>query len=617
MAADAHSALDLTKVVALLGAAVVAVPLFRRVGLGSVLGYLAAGLVIGPFGLALFAEPETILHTAELGVVMFLFVIGLEMRPRHLWGLRREIFGLGSVQIVACTAGLWGVAQLLGFPADVALIGAFGFVLTSTAIVMQILSERGDMNVPAGQRIIAILLFEDLLIVPLLALVAVMAPESPNVIGPSRWVGLAVGIGAVVGLIVIGVYVLNPLFRLLAASKAREVMTAAALLVVLGAALAMQVGGLSMAMGAFVAGVLLSESSFRHQIEADIEPFRGILLGLFFLGVGMSLQLDVVADNLWLVIGGTLALMAIKGVAIYFVARYFKADHREALERSVLMAQGGEFAFVLYLAAQNAGVFEKGSPTQAQFTAIVVMSMVLTPLVGLLQKRFMPKSAPAHEERDEPHGLKGSVLLIGWGRFGQVASQALLARNADVTVIDTDVDMIRAVEKFGFKIYYCDGTRLDVLHAAGAHHAAAIIIAIDDRKAANKIVELAKHEFANAKLIVRSYDREHSLELVKLGVEHQVRETFESALVFGKLALEALGVEEEAAAEIVVEIRKRDAARFELELADNWDASMSMILSNVPKPTPFTEPKREAQAINEETAAVVDGATPSAVGANE
>ncbi len=348
MAVEAATS-ELVKVVALLGAAVVMVPLFRRAGLGSVLGYFAAGLAIGPFGLGWFSDPQAILHTAELGVVMFLFVIGLEMRPSHLWSLRKEIFGLGTLQIVTCALVLTSIAKLFGLPWQVAFIGATGFVLTSTAVVMQLLAERGDIALPSGQKIVSILLFEDLLIVPLLALVAWMGPSAGSADGEgSRWLSVAIGVGAIVGLVLVGRFLLNPLFRVLAESKAREVMTAAALLVVLGAALLMQLSGLSMAMGAFLAGVLLSESTFRHQIEADIEPFRGILLGLFFLSVGMALDLSVVAAHWQLILGLVLALMAAKALCIYVVARIMGSDHAQALDRGVLMAQGGEFAFVLF-----------------------------------------------------------------------------------------------------------------------------------------------------------------------------------------------------------------------------------------------------------------------------
>ncbi len=415
MAVEATTSSELVNVVALLGAAVVMVPLFRRLGLGSVLGYLCAGLLIGPFGLRWFTDPQAILHVAELGVVMFLFVIGLEMRPSHLWSLRREIFGLGTLQIVACTAALTGVALLLGLPSKTAFIGAAGFVLTSTAIVMQLLSERGDIAVPRGQKMVSILLFEDLLIVPLLALVAFMSPL-PHDDGGGRWLGVATAVAALAGLIAAGIWLLNPLFRLLAAAKAREVMTAAALLVVLGAALLMEVGGLSMAMGAFLAGVLLSESTFRHQLEADIEPFRGILLGLFLWPWAWP-HLSVVARNWPLIVTGVLAMMLAKALCVYVVARITRSSHADALDRAVLMAQGGEFAFVLYAAAQVAGVID--GQANANLTAIVVLSMALTPLVVLLARRFIRRDAELSMDGiDTADGLGGSVLIIGFGRFG-------------------------------------------------------------------------------------------------------------------------------------------------------------------------------------------------------
>ena len=384
------SAGDLLKVVTLLGAAVVAVPLFKRLGLGSVLGYLAGGLAIGPFGMGLINDPATILHIAELGVVMYLFVIGLEMQPSHLWSLRRAIFGLGSLQVVVCGFLLTGVGLAFGFPLGVSFVSAMGFVLTSTAVVMQVLGERGDMAQPRGQKIVAILLFEDLLIVPLLAVVAFMAAHEPGaqVVAEqaSRWATIGLALGSLVALVAVGTWLLNPLFRVLARSRAREVMTAAALLVVLGAALLMQLGGLSMAMGAFLAGVLLSESTFRHQLEADIEPFRGLLLGLFFLSVGMSLDLAVVARNWPLIVGGVLAMMIVKALCIYAVARFAKSSHADALDRAVLMAQGGEFAFVLFSAALGARVID--ATVNANMTAIVVLSMALTPLMVLVHKRF-------------------------------------------------------------------------------------------------------------------------------------------------------------------------------------------------------------------------------------
>ena len=386
MAIDGNTS-QLVGIVTLLGAAVVAVPLFKRIGLGSVLGYLAAGLAIGPSGLGLMSDAQTIIHVAELGVVMFLFIIGLEMKPSHLWSLRGQIFGLGSMQVVLSSVLLTGVGIAFGFPWQVSFVAGAGFVLTSTAIVMQVLSERGDIQTPRGQRIVSILLFEDLLIVPLLAIVAFLAPaDAATTHGAPVLQKIIFAALSLTVLIGAGIWLLNPLFRVLAKAKAREVMTAAALLVVLGAALLMELGGLSMAMGAFLAGVLLSESTFRHQLEADIEPFRGLLLGLFFLGVGMALNLDVVASNWRIVAAGVLALMVTKAFCIYCVARLAKSNHSEAIDRAILMAQGGEFAFVLFTEALKLNVIS--AEINANITAIVVLSMALTPMVVVLHKRF-------------------------------------------------------------------------------------------------------------------------------------------------------------------------------------------------------------------------------------
>ncbi|MFT3819525.1 MAG: monovalent cation:proton antiporter-2 (CPA2) family protein [Rubrivivax sp.] len=579
MAAEA-SAGQLLPVVMLLGAAVVAVPLFKRLGLGSVLGYLAAGLAIGPFGLRWFSDAQTILHTAELGVVMFLFVIGLEMRPSHLWNLRRQIFGLGSLQVVVCGALLTVVGVAFGFSWPVSFVSAMGFVLTSTAIVMQLLGERGDIAAPRGQRIVAILLFEDLLIVPLLAIVALLSPEvAPVAAGSSRWVAVGWAAGAIGLLVAAGLWLLNPLFRVLADARAREVMTAAALLVVLGAALLMQLGGLSMAMGAFLAGVLLSESTFRHQLEADIEPFRGLLLGLFFLGVGMSLDLGVVARNAGLIAAGVAALMAVKAGCVYAVARLARSSHADALDRAVLMAQGGEFAFVLFAAALAAKVIDP--VVNANMSAIVVLSMALTPLLVLLHKRFAPRAAVSTEGAEAPQGLSGSVLIVGFGRMGQIASQHVLALGADITIIDRNPQVARDAQEFGFKVYYGDGARMDVLHAAGAHQARAILVCIDDAAAATRIVEQAQHEFPQARVLVRARDREHALELIRAGARTQVRETFESAMQLGCEAVRALGADEERVAAIEAEVRRRDAERFDLELAGGLRAGMSKIIGNI------------------------------------
>lgn len=598
MSAEADS-LSLISPVILLTAAVIAVPVIKRLGLSSVLGYLIAGLIIGPFGLAFFYDSASILHIAELGIVMYLFVIGLEMRPSHLWSLRKEIFGLGTLQIIACSVGLTGVGLVYGYSWQVSFVCAAGFVLTSTAIVMQLLGDRGDIAQPRGQKIVSILLFEDLLIVPLLAIVAFIAPNHVVESTSVRLQNIGIGLISIAGLIAAGYWLLNPLFRLLAAAKAREVMTAAALLVVLGAALLMQISGLSMAMGAFLAGVLLSESTFRHQIEADIEPFRGILLGLFFLGVGMSLDLNVVKSNWPLILSAVIALMFVKAAMIYLTARLTKSPHIEALDRALLMAQGGEFAFVLFTAAMSAQVIS--AVERSNLTAIVVLSMILTPILGILFKRFTQKTAQASLDNIRiADGLSGKVLMIGFGRFGQVTSQLLLARGVDVTIIDNDIDMIQNAERFGFTIYYGDGSRLDILHASGADTAEAIVVCVDHKETTNKIVELVQHEFPLTKLLVRSYDREHALHLAKQNVDYMIRETFESAMVFGGAILEELGVDLNEVEEISREIRERDKERFETEVAaDDVYAGIGLQYTG-PRPTaPLITPKHTGQILNE------------------
>jgi glutathione-regulated potassium-efflux system protein KefB len=601
MAADGHGG-ELVQAVALLAAGVVAVPLFKKLGLGSVLGYLTAGLIIGPYGLRLFSDPQSILHVAELGVVMFLFVIGLEMQPSRLWALRREIFGLGVAQVAVCGALLTGLGILAGLTPVVAFFAAMGFVLTSTAVVIQILDERGDTSTPQGQRMVSILLLEDLAIVPLLALVVLLSPRAAAEGGGFHWTNIAIAFGSLAALILAGRYLLNPMFRIIASTNAREILTAAALLVVLGSALAMQLGGLSMAMGAFLAGVLLSESTFRHQLETDIEPFRGILLGLFFLSVGMSLDLGVMAENWRLVALGVLGYMLTKALGIYVVARLFRAPHQEALYRTFLFAQGGEFAFVLYAAAAAAGIFD--TRINATLTATVILSMALTPFAIAAMRWLLPEKQQSFDGVERAKDLAGNILIIGFGRFGQVTSQWFLARGCDIAIIDTDTEMIRSAADFGFKIYYGDGTRLDVLRTSGAGEARMIAVCIDDREAANRIVELVKAEFPQAKILVRAYDREHALELIHAGVDYYIRELFESAMTFGEEALRRLDVPEEELAEIAERLRQRDAERVSLEVAGGLMAGRTLIQGNAPRPTPYTQPKRAARPLSEETAAV-------------
>jgi glutathione-regulated potassium-efflux system protein KefB len=592
-------ATELISVVTLLAAGVVAVPIFKRLGLGSVLGYLAAGLLIGPFGLGLFTDSGAILHVAELGIVMFLFIIGLEMQPSRLWGLRREIFGLGALQVAVCGLILTLFGILLGLPAAVAFVAGMGFVMTSTATVMQSLEESSETASPQGQRIISILLLEDLAIVPLLAIVVFLGSSGDADAGGSIWLSIGIGVAALAGLVAAGLWLLNPMFRLLAAAQAREVMTAAALLVVFGAALAMQLGGLSMAMGAFLAGVLLSESTFRHQLEADIEPFRGILLGLFFLGVGMSLDLGVIAQQWRFVAAGVIGYMLLKALGIYVVARLLRGSHRDGLMRAAYMAQGGEFAFVLYSAAMGVGLFD--AEMNASLTATVIISMALTPLIIILLPRFLPAEKPSLDGIDVADGLSGSILVIGFGRFGQIASQPLLLRGVDVSIIDNDVEMIQAAARFGFKVYYGDGTRLDILHAAGAGRARAVLICVDKPDAAVLIAEHMKNEYPLVPVFARSFDRQSTIKLVQLGVDYQIREVFESALVFSAEVLERIGTDGHETAEAIAEVRRRDAERLAIQISDGIYAGNTLLQGNAPVPTPLAVPKQAGKALNKET----------------
>lgn len=576
-------------VVVLLSAGVLAVPLFRRLGLGSVLGYFAAGALVGPSAFGLFSDPAAMLHVSELGVVMFLFLIGLELRPQKLWAMRTQIFGLGLAQVAVCIGLLSSVAILLfGLPPIPAFIAGAGFVLSSTAVIMSMLQERGELAGPDGQKAVSILLFEDLSIVPLLALVAWLSPVSH---GDSGWIGIGLGVAAVAALLLAGRFLIDPFFGLLARARAREVLTAGALLVVLGAALLMEQVGLSMAMGTFLAGVMLSGSSYRHQVEADVEPFKGLLMGLFFLAVGMSLDVRVVVERWPLLIGLLLAFVVVKAIGIYAVARLFRSSHRSALRRALMFAQGGEFAFVLYTAAASGGVIPPDDA--ALFSTVIILSMALTPLVLVVAGQFRREEEKSLDGVEEARDLRGSVLLIGFGRFGQIAAQLLLSRGVDVSMIESDPDRIREAGRFGFRVFYGDGTRLDALEHSGAAEAEVIMVCVDDRKAANRIVELVKANFPLARLLVRAYDRVHSIELIRAGVDVEVRETFDAALRMGAEGLRALGCSEERMAEALATIRRLDAERLLAQVQGGVMAGRENLTTR-PVPEPLTPPRKLA-----------------------
>jgi monovalent cation:H+ antiporter-2, CPA2 family len=572
----------------ILGAAVVAAPIFKRIGLGTVLGYLAAGIVVGPV-MGLIGDGGDILHVAELGVVMLLFIIGLELKPSRLWGLRRDIFGLGLVQVSTCGLALMGFGMAFaGLDWRAAMIIGFGLALSSTAFAMQLLEARQEINTPYGQRAFSILLFQDLAIVPLLALIPVLSPQGTQSSSqPLITVGIA--LLSVAALIAAGRYLLNPLFRIIANTGAKEAMIAAALLIVLGSGLAMQYAGLSMAMGAFLAGVLLAESSYRHELEADIEPFRGILLGLFFVAVGLSLDLSVIAQNWLIILVAVPAVIFIKGALVYAASRLFSSSHSDAARLALLLPQGGEFAFVLFSVAVTAGLFTQD--ISSTLVAIVTLTMALTPLTVALTPFFVSQAKP--EVMNESfEGAGSDVLMIGFSRFGQIVSQILLSSGHQVTVIDTSAERVRQAGKFGFRIYFGDGRRRDVLASAGISRAKIVAVCTHSRQATDRIVDLIKSEYPDVKLYVRSYDRTHSIALRNKEVEFEIRETLESGLAFGRRALQELGHDEAMAQAIVDDVRKRDEERLELQRVGDIYSGSDKLLTKPVTPEPLIAPAR-------------------------
>ncbi|MBD8553339.1 cation:proton antiporter [Rhizobium sp. CFBP 8762] len=585
----------------LLGGAVVAAPLFKKLGLGTVLGYLAAGIIIGPL-LHKITDGIEILGFAELGVVFLLFVIGLELKPSRLWQMRRDIFGLGMAQVVLTGAALSALVYGLGL-LDWAgsVIAGFGLALSSTAFALQIMEEAGETNTAHGRRSFSLLLFQDMAIVPLLALIPLLAFQAPNDPTPP-WEDFSIAVAAIIAMVLAGRYLLNPLFTVLARTGAREVMIAAALLVVLGSATLMQLAGLSMGMGAFLAGLLLSESSYRHELEADIEPFRGILLALFFMAVGLSLDLDVIAQNLLLIAIAVPCLMVVKSLILYVICRLTRSSHNDAVRIALLLPQGGEFGFVLFSAAAAAGVFSLS--TSSLLIAIVTLSMALTPaasaLAGVLQTE-----AVREEMEEDFDGAGSDVLMVGFSRFGQIAAQILLAGGSNVTVIDYSASRVRQAASFGFRIYFGDGTRKDVLRAAGIERAKIVAVCTHKPELTDKIVELVKAEYPNVRLFVRSYDRIHTIALRAKGVDFETRETFESGLVFGRRTLEELGLREDRALAIMDDIRRRDEARLELQAVEGITAGRDMLHSKPVKPEPLIKPKRDtAEHIAEPTGVI-------------
>ena len=582
-----HDALSpLIEPITFLAAAVVAVPLAKRLGLGSVLGYIAAGVAVGPFVLGLLGEAERVRSVAEFGVVLLLFVIGLELNLSRLWEMRRSIFGLGTAQVLVSGAFIALYPYLVvGRDFSASLVAGLGLALSSTALVMPLLQERNELEAPHGKAAFAILLLQDLAIVPLLALVAFLSPLEADGAG-SSWLELAAVVGGAVAAVVLaGRYLLNPFFRVMARFGTSESMTAAALLVVLGAAALMATAGLSMAMGAFLAGVLLAESDYRHELEADIEPFRGLLLGLFFISVGMSVDLRIIAANWPALLAAVSTLVVIKSATLYGLARLFGHDHDTALRTALTLAQGGEFGFVLFATAVGAGVM---APEHANLlVAVVALSMAATPLVVRVGRPLLCGERDRPEPEEDFSDANGSVLVVGFGRFGQLACQVFLARGLRPTIIDNDVEMIEAAGRFRSRVHYGDGTRLDVLRAAGAGRVKLIAVCTDAAATTTKVVEVVREAFPDTPCFARSYDRRHSLELIRRGVAAEVRETMESALAFGREVLVGLGAPRAEAERVVDDVRRRDRERLEAQIEGGLYAGMEHLRV---RPEPLTPP---------------------------
>jgi glutathione-regulated potassium-efflux system ancillary protein KefC len=560
-----HAPAWLTNSLIYLGAAVLAVPVARALGLGSIIGYLAAGIVIGPWGLKLVSNVQDILHFAEFGVVLMLFLVGLELEPRRLWALRRPIFGWGSVQVLGCAAVLFGAATLAGVPWPIGVAASLGLALSSTAIALQVMGERNLLPTASGQAGFSILLFQDVAAIPILALLPLLgsAPDaSPDAGGP--WLE-ALRIVAVIGGIVLGGrLLLRPLLRWIAKSRTPEIFTAASLLLVVAIASLMQLVGLSMALGAFLAGVLLAESEYRRELETDIEPFKGLLLGLFFIAVGMSIDFGVLWRAPLLMAGIVGGFLLVKCVVIWGVARGMDLLPQERPVFVLLLAQGGEFAFVVFQAAAGARVFS--AETASLLIGAVAVSMLLTPLLLVALDRFVlarfaaaqgPRLAEISEQQEAP------VIIAGFGRYGQIIGRMLGAQGIGATVLDHDADMVEAARSFGYKVFYGDATRLDLLRTAGAASARILVVAVDDKEQSLRIVDLAREHFPHLELVARARDVTHWNELRSRGVMRVEREVFEASLRSARTVLEVLGYEPGEAREHAMRFRRHNLALFE------------------------------------------------------
>ena len=550
-----------------LSAAVIAVPLSQALGLGSIIGYLAAGIAIGPWGLGLVTNVEDILHFAEFGVVLMLFMVGLELEPKRLWSLRRPIFGWGSAQVLGCAALLTALAMLLGVGWKIALVAGLGLALSSTAIALQVMNERNLMPASSGQAAFSILLFQDVAAIPILALLPLLGvvAQSSDVGSSGNNALQAVKIMAVIaGIILGGRLLLRPLFRWIARSKTPEIFTAASLLLVVGIAGLMHLVGLSMALGAFLAGVLLAESEYRRELETDIEPFKGLLLGLFFIAVGMSIDFGVLMAEPGLMALVVVGFLGVKGVVIYWLGRAMKLPFQDRPVFTLLLAQGGEFAFVVFQAAAGAQVFD--AKTASLLIGAVALSMLVSPLLLVaMDKWLLPRyallGAARLEEISEPQAAP--IVIAGFGRYGQIVARLMLAEGIACTVLDHDAEMIEAARNLGYRVFYGDAARLDLLRIAGAGNAKVLVLAVDDVEQSLEIVDLVHAHFPQLQIVARARDVTHWNRLRDRGVIRVERELFESSLRSGRSVLELLGQSAHEARQKSMRFRTHNLALFE------------------------------------------------------
>ena len=555
-----HAPAWLTNSLIYLSAAVIVVPLSRALGLGAIIGYLVAGIAIGPSGLGLVSSVEDVLHFAEFGVVLMLFLVGLELEPRRLWNLRRPIFGWGTAQVISCAAVLFAIGCALGADWRVSLVASLGLALSSTAIALQVLGERNLLKTASGQAGFSILLFQDVAAIPILALLPLLAGSTDHapIAAADRAIEAAKIIGVIAGIILGGRLLLRPLLRWIARSNTPEIFTAAALLLVVAIAALMQFVGLSMALGAFLAGVLLAESEYRRELETDIEPFKGLLLGLFFIAVGMTIDFGVVLAHPLLIAGLVLGFMAVKFAVIYLLAKAMDIPKVQRPVFTLLLAQGGEFAFVVF---QAAGPQVLPTETTSLLIGAVALSMLVSPLLLVAIDRYVLaryREKPGTEMEEIAEQQDAKVLICGFGRYGQIVGRVLLSQGMGVTVLDHDPDTVEGLREFGFRVFYGDATRLDLLRIAGGGSARVIVVAVDEIETSLEIVDLVRENFPQARIVARARNLGHYYQLRDRGVEMAEREVFESSLRSARSVLESLGWPAHEAREAAMRFRSRN-----------------------------------------------------------